>query len=223
MSNPSNHRAPQPPPNRPAPLLLLFLLVSLIGLVAVAALTLSANRAPAMATPPPTPLAVTLPPIPTLPPVVGAPVLDFELPALDGSGTVRLSDFAGRPVFLNFWATWCEPCKRELPAFEQFSAEQGEDGAVVLAINTGEDEATVRAFLEAQGVEGLNVLIDPEATVARTYGVIQIPVTFVIDQAGNVRYPHYGEMTAADLAGYLEALAESAAPPASAETTEAAG
>lgn len=129
----------------------------------------------------------------------------------------------GRVLLVNFWATWCEPCKRELPAFEQFSAEQGEDGAVVLAINTGEDEATVRAFLEAQGVEGLNVLIDPEATVARTYGVIQIPVTFVIDQAGNVRYPHYGEMTAADLAGYLEALAESDAPPASAETTEAAG
>jgi len=199
-----------PPPNRISPVLLLFLIFPLAGLVVALGITLGANRTPAAPTSaPPTPLAVTLPPMPTLPQVVGAPVLDFELPALDGSGTVRLSDYAGRPVFLNFWATWCEPCKRELPAFEQFTAEQGEDGAIVLAINTGEDEATVRAFLEAQGVEGLNVLFDPEATVARTYGVIQIPVTFVIDEAGNVRYPHYGEMTAADLAGYLDALGES--------------
>jgi peroxiredoxin len=141
---------------------------------------------------------------------VGAPVLDFDLPALDGSGTVSLSDYAGRPVFLNFWATWCEPCKRELPAFEQFTAEQGDEGAVVLAVNTGEDDATVRAFLEAEGITGLNVLLDPEAAVAEQYGVFQIPVTFVIDAAGHVRYPHYGEMTAADLAGYLDALASAA-------------
>jgi peroxiredoxin len=133
-------------------------------------------------------------------------VLDFELPALEGGDTVQLSQYAGRPVFLNFWATWCEPCKRELPAFEQFTAEQGEDGAVVLAVNTGEDEATVRAFLEQQGITGLQVLLDPDANVAEQYGVFQIPVTFVIDSAGNVRYPHYGEMTAADLAGYLDAL-----------------
>lgn len=201
-----------PPPNRPSPLLLLFLIFPLIGLMVALGITLNANGAATVSTAaPPTPLAVTLPPMATLPQVVGAPVLDFELPALDGSGTVRLSDYAGRPVFLNFWATWCEPCKRELPAFEQFAAEQGDDGAVVLAINTGEDDATVRAFLEAQGVEGLNVLMDPGATVAKTYGVIQIPVTFVIDEAGNVRYPHYGEMTAADLAGYLDALAGSGA------------
>jgi peroxiredoxin len=137
---------------------------------------------------------------------VGAPVLDFELPALDGSGPVRLTDYAGRVVFLNFWATWCEPCKRELPAFEQFTAEQGDTGAVVLAVNSGEDEATVQAFLDAQGITGLNVLLDPEATVAKQYGVFQIPVTFVIDTAGNVRYPHYGELTPDDLAGYLAAL-----------------
>ena len=207
MSTPSASPPPGVPrSNRASPVLLLFLIFPLAGLVVALGITLGSNQAPASA--PPTPLAVTLPPVPTLPQVVGAPVLDFELPALDGSGTVRLSDYAGRPVFLNFWATWCEPCKRELPAFEQFTAEQGEDGAVVLAINSGEDEATVRAFLEAQGVEGLNVLLDSEASVARTYGVIQIPVTFVIDEAGNVRYPHYGEMTAADLTGYLAALEE---------------
>ncbi|MBL8147801.1 MAG: TlpA family protein disulfide reductase [Anaerolineae bacterium] len=201
--------ARMPPPNRVSPVLLLFLIFPLIGLVVALGITLGSNQAPAAPTSvPPTPLAVSLPPMATLPQVVGAPVLDFELPALDGSGTVSLSDYAGRPVFLNFWATWCEPCKRELPAFEQFTAGQGDDGAVVLAINTGEDEATVRAFLEAQGIEGLNVLIDPSASAAKTYGVIQIPVTFVIDGAGNVRYPHYGEMTADDLAGYLAALAE---------------
>ena len=197
-----------PPANRPSPVLLLFLIFPLIGLVVALGITLNARgtgtSAPTAA--PPTPLAVTLPPIPTPPQVVGAPILDFELPALDGGGPVRLTDYAGRVVFLNFWATWCEPCKRELPAFEQFTAEQGDDGAVVLAVNTGEDEATVQAFLEAQGITGLNVLLDPEATVAEQYGVFQIPVTFVIDGDGNVRYPHYGEMTPDDLAGYLAAL-----------------
>jgi peroxiredoxin len=152
-----------------------------------------------------------VPPLPTLAPVVGAPVLDFSLPDLTRGDMVRLSDFSGRPVFLNFWATWCEPCKRELPAFEQFTAEQGEDGAAVLAVNTGEDAATVRDFLQAQGVSGLRVLLDPEATAADQYGVYQIPVTFVIDAAGFVRYPHYGEMTAEDLAGYLTALEEAGA------------
>ncbi len=198
-----------PPPNRPAPALLLFLIFPLIGLIAAAVITLTANGSPTpAAVQPPTPAAVTLPAIPTPPPVVGAPVLDFTLPVLDRDATVTLSDYAGRPVFLNFWATWCEPCKRELPAFEQFSAEQGEVGAAVLAVNTGEDEATVRAFLDAQGVTGLTVLMDPNADVADQYGVFQIPVTFVIDTAGNVRYPHYGEMTSDDLAGYLDALGD---------------
>lgn len=197
-----------PPPNRPSPVLLLFLIFPLIGLIAAVGITLSNSAASApAAVQPPTPAAVTLPAIPTPPPVVGAPVLDFTLPVLDSDATVTLSDYAGRPVFLNFWATWCEPCKRELPAFQQFAAEQGEAGAAVLAVNTGEDEATVRAFLEAQGVTGLTVLMDPDADVADQYGVFQIPVTFVIDPAGNVRYPHYGEMTSADLAGYLDALA----------------
>jgi peroxiredoxin len=201
-----------PPPNRPSPVLLVFLILPLIGLVAAVALTLNPSAfAPVATAPPPTPLPVTVPPLPTLAPVIGAPVLDFSLPELGGEEMVRLSDFAGRPVFLNFWATWCEPCKRELPAFEQFTAEQGEDGAAVLAVNTGEDAELVREFLQAQGVSGLRVLLDPEATAAEQYGVYQIPVTFVIDAAGFVRYPHYGEMTADDLAGYLAALEEAGA------------
>lgn len=201
-----------PPPNRPSPVLLLFLILPLIALIAAVGISVVNSAAPASATAaPPTPLAVTLPFLPTPAPIIDAPVLDFTLPTLTSGETVSLSDYAGRPVFLNFWATWCEPCKRELPAFEQFTAEQGDAGAVVLAVNTGEDEATVRAYLEAQGVTGLRVLFDPDATVAEQYGVFQIPVTFVIDAGGYVRYPHYGEMTAADLAGYLDALAAAGA------------
>lgn len=201
-----------PPPNRPSPILLVFLILPLVILVAAVAMTVTNSAQPATATPaPPTPLAVTLPPLPTPAPIVDAPVLDFTLPALATGDLVSLSDYAGRPVFLNFWATWCEPCKRELPAFEQFTAEQGDEGAVVLAVNSGEDEATVRDFLDAQGVTGLRVLFDPEASAAEQYGVFQIPVTFVIDTDGYVRYPHYGEMTLDDMAGYLDALAEAGA------------
>lgn len=201
------------PSNRPPYLLLIFLILPLAGLIAAAVLALNQGSAPReTATPaPPTPLAVMLPPLPTPAPIVDAPVLDFSLPALDDGEIVRLSDFAGRPVFLNFWATWCEPCKRELPALEQFAAAQGDAGAAVLALNLGEDEAAVRTFLEAQGVSGLHVLLDPEASAASQYGVFQIPVTFVIDADGFVRYPHYGEMALADLASYMTALKDAGA------------
>ena len=202
---------PPSAPNRPSPVLLLFLIFPLVGLVVAVGITVANGTAPLPATVlPPTPLPVTVPVIPTPAPIVGAPVLDFALPALDSGELVSLTDYTGRTVFLNFWATWCEPCKRELPAFEQFTAEQGEDGPVVLAVNTGEDEAIVRAYLEQQGITNLNVLLDPDANVAEQYGVFQIPVTFVIDAAGNVRYPHYGEMTANDLSGYLDALGTAA-------------
>lgn len=204
---------PTPPPNRPSRLLLAFLILPLAGLAAAGVFRLvQGNPTQPTATPaPPTPLAVSLPPLPTLAPVIDAPVLDFSLPALADGEMVRLSDYAGRPVFLNFWATWCEPCKRELPAFEQFTAAQGDSGAVVLAVNSGEDEAAVRAFLEAQDISGLRVLLDPEASAAIQYGVFQIPVTFVIDASGFVRYPHYGEMTLDDLASYMTALEDAGA------------
>jgi peroxiredoxin len=203
--------SPVPSPSRPSLGLLLFAIFPIIGLIAALGLMLS-NQASNTAQTIPTPAAVTLPPIPSPAPVVGAPVLDFELEKLNSGGeTARLSDYAGRVVFLNFWATWCEPCQRELPALQAFSQEQaalGDDGAVVLTVNGGELESDVNTYLRAHGITDLTVLLDRGTEITEMYGVFQIPVTFVIDTNGNVRYPHYGEISRDDIDGYLTALGE---------------
>lgn len=187
---------------------LVLLLFPLLGIL-IAGAMLAANAGGAIV--PATPAPVTLPPMPTPVIIADEPVIDFELPNLNGD-TVRLTDYAGRIVFLNFWATWCEPCKRELPAFQRFVREQGDTGAVVLAVNVGESADQVRAFLVQQNVSGIEVLLDADNAVADRYGVFNIPVTFVIDQNGIVRYPKYGEFTLEDLYAYTEALSAEATP-----------
>ncbi|MEP7291911.1 MAG: TlpA disulfide reductase family protein [Chloroflexota bacterium] len=191
--------------NRPAPALLIFLLFPVIGLVA-AGIVILTNRLPATGGTPPTPAPVTLPPAQA---VANSPMIDFTLTSLDGE-TVSLSDYAGRIVFLNFWATWCIPCQKELPAFEQFQAQQGADGAVILAVNVQETPEQITAFLDQYQVSGLNILLDSEGDASEHYGIFNMPTTFVIDGQGIVRYPKYGEVTLDELNGYVAALNDEA-------------
>lgn len=187
----------QPPPSlsrRPSPVLLIFLIFPALGLVAAVAFAL-ANRGETGA--PPTPLPVTL----AQPSLMNRSAPNFELPGLDG-GTYRLSSYRGQVVFINFWATWCEPCRRELPALDDFEAA----GAKVLAVNNGETAEQVESFLEANGVQKLAVLLDADFAVSRRYRADRLPMTYVLDPAGVVRYIHIGEITAEDLAAYVEAL-----------------
>lgn len=189
-------------------MLLIFLVFPLLGLAAALVMIISSQApstpaAVALPTPPP----VTLAPVPTAVTIANAPIIDFELTSLDGE-TVRLSDYNGRIVFLNFWASWCEPCTRELPAMQEFVRAQPEDGAAVLAVNVEESAETVRAFLEAQGIRDLEILLDQESSAAASYGVFNIPVTFIIDEAGIVRYPKYGEITQPEMNGYVQSLRE---------------
>jgi thiol-disulfide isomerase/thioredoxin len=195
---------PSQPANRPAPALIVLLIVPVLGLLIAAVMLLDNVRQTAN---PPTPLPVTAPPMPTLPnpnAMVDAEILDFSLPSLNG-GTLTLSSFQGRPIFLNFWATWCEPCQRELPAFQQFAQEQAAipDGAVIIAVNLGETRGAVETYLRSVGVSGILVALDEQVTVADQYGVFNLPVTFIIDRRGVVRQPHFGEMKLDDLAAYL--------------------
>src|SRR5690606_23955807 len=154
---------------------------------------------------PPTPAPVTLPPMPTPVNLADTPAVDFQLTSLDGE-TVSASDYRGRVLFINFWATWCEPCRRELPAFETFVKSQPEDGAAIIAVNVAETTEQVQAFLEENGVDGITVLMDTDQAVADEYGIRQLPVTYVVDQNGVIRYPKYGEMTLEELEAYTEAL-----------------
>jgi peroxiredoxin len=188
---------------RRSSVLLIFLIFPLVGLLAAAALIVSSSKSAAVI---PTPAPVTMPPPPTpTVDVLGSPAPDFHLQSLDGQ-TVRLSDFGGRIVFLNFWATWCEPCKRELPAFQAFMQNQPADGPVVLAVDVMENSDTVTTFLNQLGVSGFPILLDSNHEVADAYGVAPIPVTFVINQQGIISYPKYGEMKLEDLESYVQTL-----------------
>jgi cytochrome c biogenesis protein CcmG, thiol:disulfide interchange protein DsbE len=119
----------------------------------------------------------------------GVPAPDFALQAVDGQ-TVRLSDFAGRPVWINVWASWCAPCRAEMPDIQQVYRETqdapGGAGPVVLLISLGEDPAVVQRYLSTTGYQ-LPVLLDPEFAITRDYHINGLPTHFFIDRDGKLR------------------------------------
>ncbi len=118
------------------------------------------------------------------PPVAGTPAPDFELSDLKG-GRVSLSHYRGRIVLLNFWATWCKPCVKEMPAMQKAYDDLGAQGFVVLAINELEDEERVGAHISEHG-HTFPVLLDQDNRVANMYGVRGLPVSVFVDQSGRV-------------------------------------
>lgn len=107
---------------------------------------------------------------------------DFTLHNLDGE-EVSLSDFRGHPVLLNFWASWCGPCRVEMPHLNQVAQEWDKRGLVVLTINAGDSSAKAREFMEDNKLT-FPALLDVDGSVFRSYGVYSIPVTFFIDEEG---------------------------------------
>lgn len=129
----------------------------------------------------------------------------FELPDVNGE-IVRLSDFAGRPVILNFWATWCAPCRVEMPALQEAQADYGDDGPVVLTINQEESAERVNEFFDEIGLT-LPALLDADAEVGRAYSAIFLPTTVIVGPDGVVAAVHRGIISRAELDGYLDQLA----------------
>jgi len=115
----------------------------------------------------------------------GFPAPDFTLKDLDGR-PYRLSDLRGKIVFLNVWATWCAPCRFEMPSMEALHRRLHGDDFAMLAISEDEDgAAAVRPFVQQMGLT-FPVLLDSEGTVPPRYGVTGFPETFVIDREGRV-------------------------------------
>jgi len=118
-------------------------------------------------------------------PVVGAPAEDFRLVDLDGKSQ-SLSQYRGKVVLLNFWATWCKPCTTEMPAMQTTYDKLRDKGFVVLAINELEDDAKVREHIKQHG-HTFPVLMDRENKVANQFGVFGLPVSVFIDEKGVVQ------------------------------------
>lgn len=122
-----------------------------------------------------------------LPPGTKAPA--FELNTLDGK-TVSLAELRGKPVFIDFWATWCGPCRRALPHTQQF-ARKYKNKAHIITINVREDAETVREYLKRHNYS-FTVLLNPDGTVADRYGVNGIPHFVIIDAQGEIFFNHVG-------------------------------
>lgn len=111
---------------------------------------------------------------------------DFELTTLEGEA-VQLSRLQGQPVIVNFWATWCAPCKAEMPAMQRVYEQFRDQGLVILAVNaTNQDTRQAAADFTSQYSLTFPILLDTGAEAAQQYQVRALPVTFFIDRAGNI-------------------------------------
>jgi peroxiredoxin len=122
----------------------------------------------------------------------GAPPPSFELKDITGR-THKLADYRGKVVLVNFWATWCEPCRAEMPSLQRLREKLGPAGFVVLAVNADEPEARIRKFLGETPLE-FPVLLDPELKVTRSWNARVLPASFVVAPDGRVRYHVIGEV-----------------------------
>jgi thiol-disulfide isomerase/thioredoxin len=118
------------------------------------------------------------------------PAPEFVLDDVDGVAH-RLADYRGRPLIVNFWATWCPPCREEMPSLERARAALSSDGIEVLAINVGEDAETVFRFTADYPVT-FPLLLDIDSAVIGAWPVRGLPTTFVLDPAGRIAYRAIG-------------------------------
>jgi peroxiredoxin len=133
---------------------------------------------------------------------IGSLAYDFALNDVAGN-PVQLSDFTGQPVIINFWATWCGPCRVEMPELEAAYQKYQADGLVILALDQQEPAEDVALFFDELGLS-FTAVLDNEGTISELYGVANVlPTTFFINRAGEVTAIHRGPMTESQIDGYL--------------------
>jgi peroxiredoxin len=132
---------------------------------------------------------------------VGNRARDFTLEDLAGD-KVSLSDYRGDVVLINFWATWCPPCRAEIPDLEAAYRTWGGNGLVVLGLSTDESREQVQAFVDEFGVT-YPVLLDSEAKIMQTYRARGLPTSVLVDRDGVIQVRHIGYLAAEQLNDYL--------------------
>jgi peroxiredoxin len=131
---------------------------------------------------------------------------DFSLPTLSGE-KLSLSSLKGKVVIVDFWAQWCEPCKKELPQLEKLAKEFASKNVVILAVNLDKSKDNAKRLAQQLGLT-LPVLLDPAGSVAATYDLPKMPTSFVVDKKGIVRFVHEGFEGSGDVERFRKELDE---------------
>ncbi len=122
--------------------------------------------------------------------LTGQPAPDFALKSATGEN-LRLSEYRGEVVMINFWATWCGPCQQEMPLLEELHNRYQRVGFRLLGVNIDDDASRAMQMVQSLGVT-FPVLFDDTKSVSKLYQVEAMPVTVLLDRAGTVRYVHHG-------------------------------
>jgi cytochrome c biogenesis protein CcmG, thiol:disulfide interchange protein DsbE len=138
-----------------------------------------------------------------LPPTIGSALKDFTLDAMDGK-SIKISSLKGKPLILNFWATWCAPCKEEMPLLEHYGNTYAGQ-LLVIGVDYAEEKDLVERFIDEQKIT-FPILLDKDGIVSDLYFVHNYPMTFFIDRDGVLRAQHLGQLTNDVMIRYLELI-----------------
>jgi cytochrome c biogenesis protein CcmG/thiol:disulfide interchange protein DsbE len=175
--------------------LLILAVLVVVALVLPAATALLDRRDPAAVPTPAPALSAQTPTVQTYPP--GRPAPALRLPGLDGR-PVDLAALRGRPVVVNFWATWCDPCVREFPLLRAAATAHHPDRLAVVGVLTNDHPDAARAFVRRHGATW-PIALDPSARTAPAWGAVGLPHTFFLHPDGTLASHHLGELTQATL------------------------
>lgn len=140
-------------------------------------------------------------------PEVGHRAPSFEARFIGGD-TAMIDDLLGNGIILNFWATWCGPCQREMPLLTRVAQQGSQDGITVIGVNMGETEEEILKFLEEFNVN-FPIVLDADGSIARLYSVPALPMTFFIDGDGLIQYRRVGELHEGHITEGLSRMAKS--------------
>jgi len=127
-----------------------------------------------------------------LKPYEGAPLPNFTLTDRQGKSHT-LSDYRGKVVMLNFWATYCGPCIKEMPSMQRLKETLADKPFAILAVNMAEEKSDVAAFFAKHKIKvNFPILLDPEGEVVEKWMISAVPTTFILDKEGNIRYALFG-------------------------------